>query len=274
MKSHNSTIVLAAVVLGAVALVAAAAPFGPEELAPPQTLMEYQEDVNYAELLNAAQFTTEQLDALLAIQADLRAASLLPPDEAAALAEVRQGFLRGLTSGEALKEVGERAAVVAQVNTRMAELRQAQSTALMGLLTEDQKSALAWAATPAPAVTVIVDSVGQLRGVPEAQWQQMKPGLVQALTGMSNQVDPTAKATAEQVGALYDAARAMDDQTFKARRAALPREWAQVLMPSILQRLADPASRDQMLAGPINRLLDYRRGEELVRAKQIALAER
>ena len=86
--------------------------------------------------------------------------------------------------------------------------------------------------------------------------------------------DPAAKATAEQVGGLFDAARAMDDQTFKARRAALPREWAQVVMPNILQRLADPASRDEQLAGVINRLLDYRRGEELVRAKQDALAER
>jgi hypothetical protein len=262
------------IVLVAIALVVAAAPSGPEELAPPETLMEYQEDANYAELLNAAQFTTEQLDALLAAQTDLKATSLLAPDEAAALAEVRQGILRGLTSGEALTGLGERAPLFRQVNARMAELRQTQSKALMGLLTEDQKSSLAWAATWGRAVTTFVDSVRQLRGVPDAQWQQMKPQLVQSLTRMSNQIDPAAKATAEQVGALFDAARAMDDQTFKARRAALPKEWAQVVMPNILQRLADPASRDEQLAGVINQLLDYRRGEEVVRAKQDALAER
>jgi hypothetical protein len=265
MKVRSLTIVL---------VVAAAARVPAQELPPPQTVMEAQEDLNYAELLNAAQFTPEQLDALLDIQAALEAGSVLGPDEAAALAEVRHGVLRGLTSEEAMRALGERAPVFGQAHARFGELVQAQSKALTGLLTEDQKTALAWAATPARGLANVVDNVGQARAVPDAQWQQVRTDMVQALVGMSTVIDPAAKVTAEQIGALLDGVRAMDDETLKARRASIAKEWAQTLMPSILQRLTDPKSRDQQIDGVIHQILTYRRGQQLVRAKQEAMVAR
>jgi peptidoglycan hydrolase-like protein with peptidoglycan-binding domain len=258
-----------------VLLMAGAATWVPcQELPAPRTLMEAQQDIDYADLLNAAQLTAEQLDALLKAQGTIQAETVLGPDEATALAEVRQGILRGLSREQAMGALGERGQAVGQAQMRLQQLLQASSKQLSDLLTEEQKSAIAWAGTPARALEGVLENVGNARKAPDAQWQQFRTQMVQGISQLSSQVDPAGKASPEQIGALLDAAHGMDDATFEAKRATLPREWAQTTMPTIVGRLSNPQFREQQVGMVMQRLLTYERGSLLVQAKQDALVAR
>ena len=241
-----------------------------QDLTPPKTLIEAQEDINYAELLNAARLTPEQLVELLSAQAVIETDGALGPNEAAALAEVRLGILRGLSSDEAVRALGDRQQIFGQAHTRFEQLLQAESKNITDNLTDEQRSAMAWTLTPARALDNVVAALGQARKAPDAQWQTIREQVTTGVSGLSSQIEPAAKATPDQIGALLDTARAMDDQTFAARRSALPREWAQTVLPTIVQRLANPQYRDQQVNGVVRQLITYRRGQLLVKAKQTA----
>jgi len=255
-----------------VVLLAGAATSAPcQDLALPQTLLEAQRDIEYADLLNAAQLTTEQLDALLEAQSTMQAEAALGPDEAAALAEIRWSILRGLSREQAMAALGARQQVVGQAQQRLEQLLQTSATNLAKLLTPEQRSAIAWTGTPAHAFDGVVGNLGNWRAAPDAQWQQIRAQVSQMIAQMAAQADPTAKVTPEQVGALLDAARGLDDQAFEAKRATLPREWAQALMPGIIARLANPQFQEQQVGMVLRQLLTHERGQLLVQAKRDAL---
>jgi hypothetical protein len=241
-----------------------------QDLAPPATLNEAQDDMNYAELLNAARLTPEQLVELLSAQTVIATDGALRPDEAAALAEVRLGVLRGLSAEEASRALGDRQQIAGQARQRFEQLVQAESRNVMDSLTDEQRSAMAWAGTPARALDNVVAVVSQTRKAPGEQWQMIRGQLTAGVSGLSSQTDPAAKVTPDQIVALLDAAHAMDDQTFAARQSALPREWAQTILPSIVQRLANQQLRDQQVNSVVRQLITYRRGQLLVKAKQKA----
>jgi hypothetical protein len=178
----------------------------------------------------------------------------------------------GLSRDEAVRALGERQQALQQAQAGLEQAVQTWSGKLVGALTEDQKSALAWFSAPVRALDGVVAAVSNARRVPDAQWQQFRTQASAAVAGMSAQVDPTAHVTAEQIGALLDAARRMDDQTFEAKRATLPREWAQVVMPGVLARLGNPQLKQQQVAGAVRQLLTYEHGPLLVQAKREALA--
>ena len=257
-----------------VLIVGASARLPGQDLPAPSTLVEAQQDTDYAELLNAARLTSEQLDALLQAQAAIQADTVLGPDEATALAEIRQGVLRGQSRDEALRALGDRQQAVGQAQQHFEQALQAQSKTLSGQLTEDQRLALARAATPVRALEGVVGSVSAMRALPDAQWQQVRTQMIGGIGQLSAQADPTAKASPEQIGALLDAARAMDDKTLEAKRATLLKEWAQTIMPGIVARLNDPQFQEQQVSGVLRQLLTYERGQLLVQAKQEAMVAR
>jgi len=241
-----------------------------QDLTPPKTLDEAQQDNNYAELLNAVRLTPEQLVELLGAQTVIETDGALRPDEAAALAEVRLGILRGLSSLEAIRALGDRQQIFGQAQTRFEQLVQAEVKNVMEYLTDEQRSAMAWRASPARALDNMVAAVGQGRKVSEEQWRAMREQLTTAFGGLTSQLEPAAKVTPDQISALLDTARAMDDQTFAARQSALPREWAQTILPTTIQRLANQEYRDQQVKGLVRQLITYRRGQLLIQAKQKA----
>ncbi len=255
-------------------LVGATARVPCQGLPAPRTLIEAQQDIDYAELLNAARLTAEQLDALVKAQAAIQADTVLGPDEATALAEVRQGVLRGQSRDEAVRALGDRQQAVGQAQQHFEEALQVQSKTLSGQLIEDQRLALAWAATPARALEGVVTTVGVMRAMPDAQWQQFRTQAIGGIGQLSAQADPTAKVAPEQIGALLDAARAMDDKTLEAKRATLAKDWAQTIMPGIVARLSNPQFQEQQVSGVLRQFLTYERGQLLVQAKQEAMVAR
>ena len=241
---------------------------GPDD---PETIPQAMEDLGYAELLNAAQLTAEQLGALLETQILWEAETALAPELATDLAEVRDGVLKGMSMGEAFNALGERQQAVHQAQARLEQTLQRLAGELGDSLTDEQGIALARFMSPARALDGVVNTLAQTRAMPEEQWEQFKASMVEALSRLASQIQPGAANVRETVGALLDAARTMEDADFDARRPKLADEWLQALAPSLLQQLQSKEARAQRLAQTSRHLITYPRGAGLVEAKLAAL---
>jgi hypothetical protein len=237
-----------------------------QNLPEPQQLRAAQDDIGYAELLNAAAFTDEQLGALQEVQAQLEAAGLVGPDLATVLTKVLAGVLVGMSVPDAQAALGEQQQVLQQAQQRWQQALQQATDQLQKLLTDEQKDALIWFGSPAHALDGVVDAVSQMRGLPEAQWTQVRPQITQALSQMS----PGGGATPEKIGELLDQVRAMDEATFEAQRGTLAQTWLPTLLPNVAQMLQTPQFRQQQLTQVCQRLLAYERGATIVGAKREA----
>ena len=237
------------------------------------TLPQLMADLEYVQLLNAAQLTSDQLGALLDAQLTWQAEVMPAGDVAAALAEVRQGVLGGATADQAINALGPRQQAVRTAQQRLAESEAALAGQLAAGLTAEQRAALAWNTSPARHLQVAADVVGMTRAVPDQQWEQMRPGITQSIGMVCLQADPGGGATPEGIAALLDEARAMSDQQFATAQPGLARRWAAALMPNLLRQLEDPAAQAQRLDGACRQLLTSERGPELVEAKLDALIQ-
>ena len=108
--------------------------------------------------------------------------------------------------------------------------------------------------------------------MPDAQWTQFRAQTSEAFAKVA-QTDPGSTATVETVGALLDTARALSDEDFAAKRGELGQEWAEVLMPNLMQQFGSEQHQTQQLTQTCRRLLSYPRGHMLVQAKLNALGE-
>jgi hypothetical protein len=250
----------------AVALFATSAAVA-QEVAEPPLLQEALDDIGYADLLNAAQLAAEQLGALHDLQIQLRANALVGPEVAQVLAQLLTAVLSGTSLQEAHAALGQEMQPLQQAQQAWQESLQRYSGDLLGKLTAEQRDALVWFGSPAHALDGLVYMVTRARPAPDAQWQQMKQQVSQAMAPMLSQMDPQGGATPETVAQLLEAARALDEATFEAKRATLAREWLPKLMPTVAQRLADPQFQEQQLGQVAQRLVAYPRGAALVQAK-------
>jgi hypothetical protein len=237
----------------------------------PESLPQANEDLEYAQLLNAAQLTAEQLGSLLEKQTTWEAEAMLDPEVAADLAEVRRRVLEGMTPEEAYAALGERQQAVGEAQARVQQTLQRLATELIELVTDEQMQSVARFASPARAVDGVVNAVSRGRAMPEQQRQQFQQNIVRNLTRMASQADPTAKVTEDAVAALLEAAWAIPDAEFEARRPGLTDEWVKTLMPGLHQRLQSPEFRQQRMAEVARRLITYPRGFELVEGKLEAM---
>jgi len=243
-----------------------------QNLPEPEQLQEAQEDVSYAELLNAADLSSEQLEALNEIQVRLQAESLVPPDLAAALTKLLAAVLSGMSVQEAQAALGPQQQALGEAQQRWQQTMQQGRDELLKLLTQEQKDALVWFGSPAHALDGVVDAVSQMRALPDEQWNQVKPQLMQGLSQLTGAISPGAGITPEEIGELLDQARALDDATFEAQRGTLAQTWLPTLMPNIAQMLQTPQFQQQQLTQVCERLLTYERRHLLVAAKLDASA--
>jgi hypothetical protein len=243
-----------------------------QRLPEPQQLREAQDDISYAELLNAAWFTDQQLDALAEIQSRLQADGMVGPDLATALTKVLAAVLSGMSVQEAQEALGEQQQVLQQAQQRWQQSLQQGTDELQKLLTDDQANALVWFGSPAHALDGIVGVVSRTRGVPDAQWNQIKPQITQALSQMTAQTGPGGGTTPQKIGELLDQARAMDDAAFEANQGTLAQTWLPTLMPNVAQMLQTPQFRQQQLSQVCQRLIAYERGAAILAARREATA--
>jgi len=255
--------------LGLAVVVAASSGLG---LAEPEQLQAAQEDIAYAELLNAGHLTAQQLDALHGTQARLQADGLVGPDLATALTKVLEAVVGGMSVQQAQASLGPGQQVLQQAQQRWQQSLQQSTDELRNLLTDEQKDALVWFGSPAHALDGVVDAVSQARAAPDPQWNQFKTQLSQAVSQMLPQAAPGGAATPGKIGELLDQARALDDATFKAKQASLAQAWLPTLMPNVAQMLKDPQFRQQQLAQVCQRLVAYGRAQTIVEAKRNAPA--
>jgi hypothetical protein len=239
-----------------------------QELPEPQQLQEALDDVGYVELLNAAQLTDGQLTALRDLQLRVQMEATVAPDLAPVLTKLLRAVLSGMSLREAQASLGEQQQVLQQAQQRWQQALTTCSGDLLKQLSAEQQDALVWFSSPAHALDGAVSAVAQTRGAPDAQWNQFKQQVGQALSQMISSASPGVGVTPAQIAQLLDAARAMDDATFEAHRPTLAREWLPSLMPNMSQRLQDPQFRQQQLAQVCQRLLAYPRGLSLVQARQ------
>jgi hypothetical protein len=243
-----------------------------QELPEPQQLRAAQDDIGYAELLNAAGFTTEQLGGLQDIQTRFEAEGLVPPDVAAVLTKVLAAVLSGMSMQQAHASLGEQQQVLQQAQQRWGQSLQQGTDELQKLLTEEQKDALVWFSSPAHALDNVVEMASGARGIPEAQWGPRRGQFGMAVSQMLSQMSPGGGVTPQQIETLLDQVRALDDATFEAQRATLAQTWLPTLMPNVAQMLQDPPFRQRQLQQVCQRLIAYERGAQLVAAKAEATA--
>jgi hypothetical protein len=228
------------------------------------------EDIQYAELLTHAGLNAEQLRGLSDLQLRWEADSTLAADVAAALVEVRDLVLGGMSTEEAYESLGER-----QQSVRMAQRTAEQALEQLceefaELLTEEQRAAISWLRSPVQALEGVVRMVTRMRGLSDEQWGQFRAQAVQGISRLCGQADPGAGTSPEQVGAVLDAARALKDAEFEAKRGALAREWATTLMPNLAKRLSDPEHQKRRLREVARHLITYAWGNPLVEARLAA----
>jgi len=240
-----------------------------QNLPEPQQLRMAQDDIAYAELLTAAGLTDEQLGTLQQLQTQLEADGLVGPDLAVLLTKILAGVLGGMSVSEAQEALGDQQQVLQQAQQRWQQSLQQATDQLQKLLTAEQQEALVWHGSPAHALDGAVDAISRMRGLPEAQWNQVRPQITQALSQMTSQAGGGG-ATPEKIGELLDQTRALDEATFEAQRGTLARTWLPTLMPNIAQMLQDPQFRQRQLAQVCQRLITYERGATIVAAKREA----
>jgi hypothetical protein len=242
-----------------------------QELPEPQQFQQAIDNIEYAELLNAMQLTSKQLDEILRIRAALEAEAAIGPDLASALTRVLAAVLVGMSREQAQQALGEQQQLVQQAQQRVEQSRQRSIDELQKLLTDQQMDALVWFNSPARALDGAINAVAQARNAEDAQWNQFRTQVSQALSQMSSQVSPEGGASVETIGGLLDQVRAMDDATFEAKRATLAREWLPTLMPNMAQMLQNPQFRQERLRQACERLITYERGSVLIEAKRDAM---
>ena len=232
-----------------------------------ESLKDATDDIWYAELLHAAQFTAEQLEALSGMQAAWQAETALTADVAAALAEVRDLVLAGTPSQEAYQALGERRQEVQQAQGSLDETARQLISELAGFLGKEQANALAWVSSPAHNLDWVVSALPDARTWPEAGWDQFKAQAAANLSAACAQADPGADTSPEAVAALLAAVRAMDEAQFQAERATLAQKWAAALLPGVHRLLQDEQYRGQRVSDLCRHLITYARGQDLVEAK-------
>ena len=171
-----------------------------------------------------------------------------------------------------MQALGEKGQGCQQIRRRYRQMLDTQVGELVGNLTPEQRSGLLWEKSPARGLALIVDAVAQLRDVPDAQWTQFRAQACPSLVKVA-QTEPGTNVTVETVGALLDAARALSDEDFAAKRGELGQEWAEALMPNLMQQFGSEQHQTQQLTQTSRRLLSYSRGHMLVQAKLNALGE-
>jgi len=237
------------------------------EMAPPLHLTEAAEDIDYAELLNQADLTEEQLTGLHGMQLMLQMETQLDPEASAVFAELRAMILAGKSQQEAMEALGPKGQLAQQVRQRYEQSLQARMGEFQALLTPEQRAKLARANSPARGLEGVVHAIGQTRQAPDEQWAEFKPHMVQMILQLSSHADPEAKVTAETIAGMLDKARALDDEQFAAQRDSLPGEWAKTVMPNMLKRLDNEQFQAEQVQQIGRRLLSYPRGHFLVQTK-------
>lgn len=244
-----------------------------QDLPKAEYLTDAMDDLQFVELLCEAQFGQQHLGALLGLQVAFDSEAVIGPDLAASLVEVREQVLRGMSRQEAYQALGPRAQALQQAQARLEQFVQRSCAQLGETLSDEQRETLVWVRSPARGLQEVVATVAQVRGAPDAQWQQFRGQAAQGLSQLASHADPGAATSPDAVGALLDEIRALDEAQFEARRPTLAWDWAQAIMPNLAQRLQDPEHQKAQLGGILRHLITYRNGRELVQARMDALAE-
>jgi len=232
------------------------------------TLPEAEGDLQYLELLNAAQLTPEQLASLLELQASWQEVATLSPEVTAVLQEVALSVLQGSTVDQALGALGDRQQIVRVAQNNLQQTRQTLAGQLVDLLdTEGQRTELIWFTSPARNLENVVRMLEQARQAPEQQWIQMREQTGQAIANMCAQVDPGAGSELEDVYLLLDDAHLATEADFALQSPTLAYEWASALMPNHLQQLEDEEYQRSRLTDICNQLITHVHGQALVEAK-------
>lgn len=232
----------------------------------PPLLTEFRDDIEYAELLNAAQLAQEQLEELHGMQGTYLDVAVLTPEAADAFDDLRSQILAGKTNAQAMATLGPMQQTVNGIQGNVQRTLQDLAVKFRDKLTEEQRVGMFLFNSPARALTGVAQGLSWARKAPDTQWQRFRTNMTEMLHRVCLQAGEKGTTTATIEG-LLDAARTMDDAEFQTAKETLVKEWAELLMPGLVQRASDARIRDEQLVWMCTRLISYSRGESLVETK-------
>ncbi|MGQ9731473.1 MAG: hypothetical protein ACUVX8_09405, partial [Candidatus Zipacnadales bacterium] len=182
-----------------------------QEVPAPENLRQAMDDIEFAELLNSAQLTPDQLDALLELRSRLQIESAIEGELLTVLTKMMVAVLSGMTRQATLQALGpQQQQLLAQAQQRLQQSQEQAINHLRDLLSPEQQDTLIWRTSPARALDGAVDAVSQMRTAEPAQWNQFRQEAQKQLSQLSERMGGGAGASAEQIASLLDQARAMD----------------------------------------------------------------
>ena len=110
-----------------------------------------------------------------------------------------------------------------------------------------------------------VDMLDRNRKAPDEAWLRTEKLASSTLTRLAA-IGGAGDVGREEIEGWLSAVRAMADGEFARVRRGLAAEWAEVLMPQIIQQLKTPESKKQRLQEVCRRLLTQAYGHALTRA--------
>ncbi len=231
------------------------------------SLDELNDDIEYAELLNAVRLTKKQLEQLHDLQTEHLDTAVLTPELAETLEGLRDGLLVGRPGQNIPRELREAAQ---KARGRMHRTLGDLSTRARNLLTEEQRTALFLFYSPVRALTGYARGLPQARKAPDEHWKRYRDETVKALSQACLQAGEK-QPKGQIIGELLDMARAMPDAEFETARATLVSEWSELLMPKLAKQAKETKTRDARMTWACQRLIRYPRGQMLVEIKLEAM---
>ena len=227
-------------------------------------LGDLMQNIEYANLLQRAKLTPDQLGSLAEAQTKWLDAAAVPPDMADAMQQVCLQVVAGASTEEAFRELGEFQQEVNKAQQRVREAERTLIEEVKDLLKPEQREALLLFHSPVRHLSGMVQTVKRMRKVPQA-WERFRPQAVRGLTQFASQ--PGGRAVpAEELGEWLDTVREMSDEEFAQAEPTLAKEWAEALAPEAMKRLQDPKHQEQRLRGLCRHLLTYPAGLDVVQA--------
>lgn len=259
MKSRCPSLVL--IFAAAIVTTLSSAQDAPEDW---ESLPELMQDIQYAQVLAAARLDRKQLAYLAGFQtAWQEAKTSIRPDVLDAVRSVRNWVLLGTPTDEAFAKLGEFQREVHQAQGGLGLKRRELAKDFRAQLTPEQIGDLAWFQSPGRALQDVIRGVARSRRAPEQPWRQFTEQAVNALANIARQAG-TGKIPRDRLLELLKTARTLKDDAFKDGAPELTRQWAEVLMPKLLEQMGDEKFRAEAALRVCDHLITYPRSEMLL----------
>ncbi len=228
------------------------------------TFQELQQDINTLGIINYMNPTVQQMQKMVQIISEYRKVADAPPPQEllSALEKTRELLIKGASRMQAEQQTGLAAALAAYTR-KIDAARKKASDALVALLSEEQKQALATLRTPYQYFQQLVWEIGASRAMSDEQWKKWADGMVKRLS-TSRRGQPLM--SAEEARQYLQRVRGMNDEQWNQEAAALYQRLIGRLPARVRQMLDSPRAVQQRVRRALQALLDNPRTPELLQA--------